>query len=205
MRSVYALRRLLSQLSLGACTFLLSCKGCWQKDSQTNTEPSSCAEQSEPVKQLGPFIKTTCGSKDDNPAIQAFYTEQSVAKEFFLADIFSSDSNHFECAPGPYLANNDSEIDDPKKRWSLQGMPKYFFLQFNNTNNFTHENFYIANANGFPISCQSFKLKQQDNTTLVLLPKSKLEAGKSYYLYLIQQTGETRHTWIQPLMLNEDV
>lgn len=214
MQNVYALRRRLPKLWLGACTiaawslFLGSgCKGCGfgqhsKNKLDTGEEQSLCLEPDLPAAELGRSIKMHCQTSKDTPAIKAFYIDQSSTRELFLADILSSDSSMNQCAPGPFLFSNDNEIDAENKRWQLPNTPKYFVLQLNESTG--DENFYIASQNGFPINGHSFKLKQQDITTLVLMPKSKLEAHKFYYLYLIQKQGESRRVWIQPLSLIVD-
>jgi len=213
MQIVYALRRCLPQLWLGACTLVASalflgsgCTSCFEKPSKAKlsdrAEQSVCIEHELPAAEFGRLIKTQCKSTEEKPAIQALYVDQSFPRELLLTDILSGDSSLNQCAPGPFLFSNDNEIDVESKRWQLPSMPKYFILQLKESTG--DENFYISSQNGFPINCQSFKLKQQDITTLVLMPKSKLEANKSYYLYLIQKQGESRHVWIQPLSLLVD-
>lgn len=209
MHNVYALRRRLPQLWLGACTiatslFLnLGCKSCGlqqqNKTKQNTDEQSSCVEPYVPAAELHRIIKMRCKTSKEAPIMQAFYIDQSIPRELFLHDILTSDSKLNQCAPGPFLFSNDNEIDTESKRWQLPATPNYFVLQLDESKG--DENFYIANQNGFPLKCQSFKLKQQDITTLVLVPKSKLDVAKSYYLYLIQKNSESRLVWIQPLVI----
>jgi hypothetical protein len=209
MRSVYALRRHLPKLNMGACTFLglnillsNNCSNCSEKThiNQESLEQSLYIKPYVPAEELGDFIKSTCGQNNSNtPIIQAFIPEQSLPRELFLADILSADNGSHECAPGPFLFHNDNEIDIKSKRWELASTPYYFVLQLEK--NRSDDNFYIASQNGFPINCLSFRLEQQDNTTLVLVPKNELEVGKYYYLYLIQKIGESRQVWIQPLSM----
>jgi hypothetical protein len=217
MKNVYALKNILAHFNIGACTFLgLSfflapgCTSCRSNLADSNSDNLDAKEslQSDkniPAAELGRFIKKHCRAQAshenlDTPVIQAFYAAESSPRELFLTEIFASDPSHSECAPGPFLFQNDNEADDISQRWQLKQTPTYFVLQLTNAST-NEENFYIANQNGFPINSQSFRLKQEDSTTLVLLPKSSLEHNKTYYLYLIQTQGESRRVWIQPLSL----
>lgn len=213
MRDRYACGRRNSTGLLWAYGFFCSglmmigpgCTSCRQGSPVTeeclrDSEEQICTEPQLPDAQLERALKVCHKAiATKTPSIQAYYVDQTFGRELFLADIVSDDAGQSECAPGPYLFDHDNEMEAEGKRWQLNRMPNYFLLHLGASTN--EENFYIANHNGFPINCQSFKLQQQKYSTLVLVPKAKLEAQKSYYLYLILNQGESRQTWIQPITL----
>ncbi|OPZ23687.1 MAG: hypothetical protein BWZ03_00420 [bacterium ADurb.BinA186] len=65
----------------------------------------------------------------------------------------------------------------------------------------THYDFYMTDQSGFPVKSQTIKINQEKDSLLVLLPKTKLEIGKTYYLYLVQKQETDQKTWIQPLAI----
>jgi hypothetical protein len=190
--------------TLGFLTIVLSllgpaCGSCRAPfDKNEVVEEALCLERNSPAI-LNNFINKHCKASPNTPVIQAFYAQQSFPQELSIADLLAAEASLNICAPGPFLFNNDNEINAQSKLWRLSAMPTYFILQLNNKDG--DENFYIANQSGFPINCQSFRLSQQDYTVLVLVPQTVLESDKFYYLYLVQTQGSSRQLWIQPLSL----
>lgn len=158
----------------------------------------------DPPNDIAAVLPDGCKDKPQKafPAIFAHYLAQSFPEETKLEDILANDIGKLECAPGPYVFERDNEMDKLEKPWSLASVPNYFVLHLDNRK-FSDESFYIASQNGLPIHCQYYKLQQNDNATLVLLPRAKMEPNQVYFLYLILHEGDSRQTWIQPLQVAE--
>jgi hypothetical protein len=157
--------------------------------------------QSLASERLLDYLPKNCRSdKNDIPLLFGHYFNSAPADaELSIKDILANKNAELVCPPGPFLVDGNHAVDIDEKKWALSNLPDYF-LWYTPANP-EHYEFYLTTQNGFPLKAQSLKLNQEQDSLLVLLPKNKLESGKTYYLYLVQKSGQSKQTWIQPLQL----
>ncbi|HXW60331.1 MAG TPA: hypothetical protein VEK06_02220 [Myxococcota bacterium] len=186
--------------------FFINCHGCSKNADEKHLSSLAAIGMSQEPEHndIALYLPNVCkgNNKKAFPAIIAHYLAQSFPEGTLLEDALANDIGKLECAPGPYFFDRESPIDALDKRWNLKSSPNYFVVHMDGQK-FSDESFYIATKNGFPIHCQYYKLQQNDNATLVLLPKARMEPQKVYFLYLILSQGDSRRTWIQPLTIAE--
>lgn len=189
--------------ALGLLMFLLhACHGC-TKDVATPLESEQCKtiEQNTVANAKLLHIFTECrGQKGaDVPVLYAHFLQQSLKDDICIEDIMANTGGRHFCAPGPFKIDNGSSIDFDEKQWTLDQMPDYFVWHLN-PGDTTEENLLITNQNGFPIKSQTFKLQNDGETILVLLPNKKsITPSGRYFIYLTKNTKESSSMWIQPL------
>lgn len=179
----------------------LNCTQC-SRESPASTDAVGAEGQSLAGERLFDHLPKNClQDNSDKPFLFAHFIDSThkasnlSMKELLLA----ANRQEALCPPGPYLVDGTQAVDLPENKWQLSAMPDYFVWY--TQNNPSHYEFYLANQGGFPLKAQSLKLHQEQDSLAVLLPKSQLENGRMYYLYLIEKSGESKQTWIQPLTL----
>lgn len=141
-----------------------------------------------------------CGQKTNGktPVLYAHFLEQTLNDKICFEDVLTNISGALNCAPGPFLFEQENAVDVNEKQWELKAMPDYFVWHLDNRE-LIDESFFITNQSGFPIRSQTLKLQNDKDSTVVLLPKTALTPGVNYYIYLVLTTKDARQTWIQPI------
>jgi len=137
------------------------------------------------------------GDRPNEPLLSAHFLQQSLHQEICFEDVVYNSTNALSCAPGPFLIEGGSVVDVEENIWELSSTPDYLVWHLDNKN--SKESFYITNRQGFPIRAQTIKLQNEQDATMVLLPKNELVPGTKYYIYLIVE--ESKQTWIQPVAI----
>lgn len=180
--------------------FMLSCGTCSKEVPKPSAEVLEQG-QSLASERLFDFIPKTCGKEiTQSPFLFGQFIDPARRNaELSIKDIFSPHSVPPLCPPGPFLIDGSSAVDIQEKKWTFSSTPDYFLWY--SLDDITDYDFYLTDQGGFPVKSQSIKLNQEKDSLLVLLPKAKLEVGKTYYLYLVQRFETNKKTWIQPLGL----
>lgn len=192
--------RALLYVSLSSIVMVTACSQC----SRNAKEPvASALDQGESFagERLIDYFPATCGKENgDVPRLVGrFISAPAYELELNIKDLLSDKNAASVCPPGPFLVDGTHAVDINEAKWALTAMPDYFVWYA--PNNPESYEFYLTNQGGFALKSQSFKLNQEQDSLFMLLPKTKLEAGKVYYLYLKQKNGASKQTWIQPLSL----
>ncbi len=182
----------------------LASSGCRQcpRDEQSSTPPVVSEGISLAGERILDHLPKNClRENSDRPLLFARFIDALDKEKDLPIKALLAKSNQSEalCPPGPYLVDGTQAVDLEENKWQFSSMPDYF-VWYAPTNPAQYE-FYLANQGGFPLKAQSLKLHQDQDSLVMLLPKSQLENGKIYYLYLIEKSGASKQTWIQPLSL----
>ncbi len=132
------------------------------------------------------------------PNLYAHSLEQTLHMDICFEDVIYDKSGKLFCAPGPFPIEDGSIIDLAENAWKLSSTPDYFVWHLENRTSLD-ESFYITNQQGVPIKAQSFRLQNDKDATIVLMPKAPLVQGAKYYIYLIQKTAQKSYKWVQPI------
>lgn len=153
-----------------------------------------------PPKKPGDAACSVKKRKSNSPNLSAHFIEQSLSDDMCFEDVINilKKGGELHCAPGPFLIEDGSIVDVEKNEWELAKTPDFFAWNLENKG-FVDENFYITNQHGLPIKSQAIRLQNDNDATVVLLPKTDLLPGVKYYIYLVVNTKDSKRTWIQPI------
>lgn len=137
------------------------------------------------------------------PVLYAHYLEKKTAREEMCVDeALEVLTGAINCAPGPVALEHGNSVDSGERDWILTALPDYFAWHLAGRTS-VDESIYIANASGLPVKAQTIKLEHDNDSTLVLFPKTMLSPGTRYYIYLVRTTADSKtQRWIQPIMMS---
>lgn len=196
----FAQNKRVLKLTLWACGF-----SCALNQTACNRQPADLTGQSLIADQVMhvSLRGLASGCLGETPTtIYAHYIEQTMNDAVCMEDIIGNQSGQMSCSPGPFLTEGIG-AQSTNEKWSMTKTPDYFVWHISSDS--TDQNIYLTNQNGYPIKSQVIHLKNNDEATLVLLPKSVLDEGSTYYMYLTLTQNNQRQTWVQPLAISRNV
>lgn len=146
--------------------------------------------------------RSSADSTLKNTAIYAHFIPQTLSDEVCFEDVFNNQDGEMSTSPGPYRSAGGT-LDPSNAPWKLLTTPDYFVWHLSPDS--LDQDIYITNQNGFPIKSQVIRLQNDDEATMVLLPKAVLDNGSTYYIYLTFNENQDKQTWIQPLIIAREM
>lgn len=186
------------------CGILMLCAilGCKKKSEPPSAELAARSSLGDLEASVLASQSNCVGQKDGStPILFAHFLETSLQDEVKFSDVLENKSGAIDCAPGPFALEQKKLLEMPENVWTFSRMPAYFVWDVGSQTS-RDERFLLTNQAGFPLRAQvNLKVKKNNDSLLILLPKSNLSPDTTYYLYLTRESKEGATTWIQPIMI----